>query len=151
MSVFIRKLGGFGFKGKNTTPVLPKKPTKAPCAVFVEKTTPNQAILYRLNGDYNPLHIDPSMAAMGGFDKPILHGMCFYGLMAKAVVSKFCDNDSTRVAAVQARFTSHVFPGDTIEFSLWKDGDRVIVSGATQERKLECILGVVELKPAAKL
>jgi acyl dehydratase len=100
MSVFIRKLGGFGFKGKNTTPVLPKKPTKTPCAVFVEKTVENQAILYRLNGDYNPLHIDPSMAAMGGFDKPILHGMCFYGLMAKAVVSKFLDNDSSRVGAV---------------------------------------------------
>lgn len=88
---------------------------------------------------------------MGGFDKPILHGMCTYGLMAKSVVSKFCDNDSSRVSAVQARFTSHVFPGETIEFSLWKEGDRVIVSGSTLERKIECILGVVELKPAAKL
>lgn len=151
MSVFIRKLGGFGFKGKNTTPVLPKKPTRQPDATFLEKTTPNQAILYRLNGDYNPLHIDPNMAAMGGFDKPILHGMCFYGLMAKAVVAKILDNDVTRVAAVQARFTSHVFPGDTIEYSLWKDGDRVFVSGQTLERKLECIVGVVELKPSSKL
>ncbi|EAS00575.1 MaoC-like domain protein (macronuclear) [Tetrahymena thermophila SB210] len=151
MNVFIRKLGGFGFKGNNSTPVLPKKPTRQPDATHLEKTTPNQAILYRLNGDYNPLHIDPSMAAMGGFDKPILHGMCFYGLMTKAVVVKFLDNDSSRVSTAQARFTSHVFPGETIEFQLWKDGDKVFVSGATVERKLECIVGVVELKPAAKL
>lgn len=91
------------------------------------------------------------MAEMGGFDRPILHGMCFYGLMAKAVVEKLLDNDVTRVGAVQARFTSHVFPGDTIEYSLWKDGDKVFVSGQTLERKLECIVGVVELKPSSKL
>ncbi|EGR29088.1 hypothetical protein IMG5_163190 [Ichthyophthirius multifiliis] len=150
MSLFIRQLGGFGYKGKNL-PQIPKKPTRQPCAVVQEKTRPNQALLYRLNGDYNPLHIDPNMASMGGFDKPILHGMCFYGLMTKAVLGKFCDDDVNLIQSVQARFTSHVFPGENLEFSLWKDGNKVFASGSTQERKIECIQGIIEIKEKAKL
>ena len=151
-SVFIRGIGGFNYKGlpqKN----LPAKPKRAADAVVEEKTTQNQAIIYRLSGDYNPLHIDPNMAAMGGFDKPILHGLCFYGLASKAVYEKYCLGNPNAIKAVQARFTSHVFPGDTIKYSLWKEGNVVVFSGSTVERGLECIVGVVELNetPAAKL
>ena len=152
LSIFIRGLGGFNYKGlpqKN----LPAKPKRSPDAVVDEKTVPNQAIIYRLSGDYNPLHIDPNMAAMGGFDKPILHGLCTYGLASKAVYQKYCVGNVNAIKAVQARFTSHVFPGETVRFSLWKEGNVVVVSGSTVERGLECIVGMVELNetPAAKL
>jgi len=96
MSLFIRGLGGFGYKGAKTTP-LPGKPAKQPDAVVVEKTVPNQAIIYRLSGDTNPLHIDPNMASMGGFDKPILHGLCFYGMSAKVVCQKFCEGNPDKI------------------------------------------------------
>jgi len=99
-SVFIRKLGGFGYKGKNVVPSIPKLPKTAPESHVEIKTDTNQAIVYRLSGDYNPLHIDPNMAAMGGFDKPILHGLCFYGLAAKAALSKYCDYDPTNFKSI---------------------------------------------------
>lgn len=143
-SVFIRGIGGFNYKGlpqKN----IPLKPKRAPDALVDEKTVPGQAILYRLSGDTNPLHIDPNMAAMGGFDKPILHGLCFYGLASKAVYEKYGDGNVNNIKAVQARFTSHVFPGETVRFSLWKEGNVVLFSGSTVERGLECIIGLVEL------
>ncbi len=151
-SVFIRGLGGFGYKGK-PTPSIPNKPSRAPCKTIDLKTERNQALLYRLAGDPNPLHADPNMAAMGGFDKPILHGLCFYGMAAKAVCQSFCDYDTNKLKLVQARFTSHVFPGETVRYSMWKEGNSVIVSGATVERGLECVVGVVELNevPKAKL
>jgi len=68
----------------------------------------------------NPLHIEPSMAAQGGFSRPILHGLCTYGLGAKAVVETCCDKDPHRISKVQARFTAHVFPGEKILFKMWK-------------------------------
>lgn len=151
-SVFIRGIGGFNYKGLPQK-TLPAKPKRAADAVVDEKTNPGQAILYRLNGDFNPLHIDPNMAAMGGFDKPILHGLCFYGLAAKAVYQKYCEGNVAAIKAVQARFTSHVFPGETVRFSLWKEGGVVVFSGSTVERGLECIVGAVEINetPGPKL
>lgn len=151
-SAFIRGIGGFNYKGlpqKN----LPAKPKRSADATVDEKTNPNQAIVYRLSGDYNPLHIDPNMAAMGGFDKPILHGLCFYGLASKAVYQTYGQGNVNSLKAVQARFTSHVFPGETVRFSLWKEGNVVVFSGSTVERGLECIVGAVELNetPSAKL
>jgi len=109
--------------------------------------------LYRLAGDINPLHADPNMAAMGGFDKPILHGLCTYGMGAKAIISSFCDYDVLRFKNYHGRFTSHVFPGETIRYSMWKNGNQVILSGSTVERGLECIVASCELleTPLAKL
>lgn len=151
-SVFIRGIGGFDYKGLPQK-ALPAKPKRAADATIDEKTTPGQAIIYRLSGDYNPLHIDPNMAAMGGFDRPILHGLCFYGLATKAVYQKYCVGNANMLKAVQARFTSHVFPGETVRFSLWKEGNVVVFSGSTVERGLECIVGAVELNetPLSKL
>lgn len=71
-------------------------PSRAPDSSVEYKTTPNQALYYRLNGDTNPLHADPSMAAMGGFDRPILHGLCFYGIAGRVILKEFCDNDTSK-------------------------------------------------------
>lgn len=148
-SLFIRGIGGFGSKGKPQK-ALPSKPTRKPDHTVEEKTVPNQALIYRLSGDTNPLHVDPNMAAMGNFEKPILHGLCFYAIAAKTVFQKYCDNNPDLIKAIQARFVSHVFPGETIKYSLWKEGDNVIFSGSTVERGLEVVQGVVELQTQPK-
>jgi acyl dehydratase len=152
MGLFIRGLGGFGFKGNSNT-TMPKIPERVADKIVEDKTVPNQAIFYRLAGDTNPLHIDPNMAAMGGFDKPILHGLCSYGISSKLVVQAFCEGDVNRLKSIQARFTSHVFPGETLVLSGWKDGNKVIFSAKTAERGKEVIQGVAELNdtPSAKL
>lgn len=87
-NLFIRGIGGFGHKGtiKNAFPSPPKR---QPDHVSTEKTTKNLAFLYRLNGDLNPLHVDPAMSEMGGFKVPILHGLCTYGITARAVYEKY--------------------------------------------------------------
>lgn len=152
MGLFVRGLGGFGYKGKSTGG-LPKIPERPADKVVEEKTVANQALFYRLAGDVNPLHADPNMASMGGFDKPILHGLCFYGISARSIVKAFCNGDTNQFKSIQARFTSHVFPGETLQVSGWKEGNKVIFSAKTAERGKEVIQGVVELNenPSAKL
>ena len=149
LSLFIRGLGGFGFKG-NPTPILPNLPKRQPDKILEDKTAPGQAILYRLSGDYNPLHIDPNMAAMGGFDKPILHGLCSYGIVSKLICQSWLDNNQNLIKSIHARFTSHVFPGETILVSTWKEGNLIIFSAQTAERKLECLRGVIEIRENIK-
>jgi len=149
LSIFIRGLGGFGFKGK-PSPALPNLPARQPCKVLEDKTLPGQAFIYRLSGDSNPLHVDPNMAAMGGFDKPILHGLCTYGIISKLICQHWLDNDQNKIKSIQARFTSYVFPGETLRVSTWKDGTSIIFSAQTVERKLEVTRGVLETKEAPK-
>lgn len=96
---FIRGLGGFGDKGV-LTDTIPAMPERQPDKVVVERTLPSQAILYRLSGDKNPLHISKDMAEMGGFDKPILHGLCTYGVGAKAVLREFCHYDVSQFKSI---------------------------------------------------
>ncbi|OAX41164.1 hydroxysteroid dehydrogenase [Rhizopogon vinicolor AM-OR11-026] len=133
VTVFIRGAGGFGGKrsgrdrGAATTPNT--APTRPPDAVVEEKTDPSQAALYRLSGDYNPLHIDPSFAAIGGFDQPILHGLCFMGIAGKHVLQSFGPYKDIKV-----RFSGVVFPGETLITEMWRTGDRVIFSTKTKER-----------------
>ena len=91
-SLFVRGIGGFGYKGTIKSSI-PKVPKRAPDFVSEEPTQKNQAFLYRLCNDRNPLHVDPQMSAMGGFETPILHGLCSYGFSARVIQEKFAKED----------------------------------------------------------
>ncbi|ORY74739.1 HotDog domain-containing protein [Leucosporidium creatinivorum] len=102
---------------------LSKPPTSAPTHVFTEKTSSEQAILYRLSGDYNPLHIDPSIGKALGFGGVILHGLCSYGHAARAILLSVADGDGSRLEYMSSRFTSPVIPGDELETTMWVSED----------------------------
>eukprot|EP00923_Selenidium_pygospionis_P056989 GHVN01099513.1.p1 GENE.GHVN01099513.1~~GHVN01099513.1.p1 ORF type:complete len:302 (+),score=47.69 GHVN01099513.1:183-1088(+) len=115
---FIRGLGGFGGpKDSATSHPTPKTP---PHKTHIVKTSPNQALLYRLSGDFNPLHIDPAMSALGGFPRPILHGLCTFGIAVHGVVKQMAENDATQLASVQGRFSKPVIPGDVVRVEMWR-------------------------------
>jgi len=125
-SVFVVGAGGFG--GKRTSDrakAAVPPPRRAPDAVAVDSTTRDQAALYRLSGDWNPLHIDPGFAAMGGFQAPILHGLCSFGFAARHVLRQFADNDPSRFKAIKVRFAKPVLPGQSLQTEMWRDGGRV--------------------------
>ena len=151
ISFFIRGIGGFGFAGKLNQIKMSKVPKTAPNFEVVEKTNPNQALIYRLSGDTNAIHIDPAAAEMGKLPRPILHGLCFYGISAKVVIQKLAENDCARLKTIRARFTNIVFPGETLVYSLWVKGNTVIFSAKTQERGKVVIVGEVLLTEAPKI
>jgi len=132
-TVFIRGSGGFGGKKKGNdrgpASALNAPPKRKPDAVMEEKTSPSQAALYRLSGDYNPLHILPEFAAIGGFDKPILHGLCSMGIAGKHVLVTFGEFKDIKV-----RFAGVVYPGETLVTEMWKEGDKVIFTTKVRER-----------------
>ena len=98
-------------------------PDRKPDGVVETPTLPQQALLYRLCGDKNPLHADPEFAKMGGFDKPIIHGLCSYGINCKAAVDAALGGDVDKVARYEARFRGVFFPGETMVTKLWNEGD----------------------------
>jgi acyl dehydratase len=129
---FIRGEGGFG--GESGPAPANIAPERAPDVIAESPTLPQQALIYRLSGDKNPLHVDPAFAAMGGFDTPILHGLCSYGIVCKAVVDHALDGDVTTVAGYEARFAGVLFPGETIVTSMWREGDKVLINAVCKER-----------------
>ena len=120
-SVFIRGEGGFG--GERTPTVKHEPPDRAADHEVTYATLPGQALLYRLCGDRNPLHSDPAFAAAGGFDRPILHGLCTYGFTGRALLHALCDSDPKRFGRMEGRFSRPVMPGDSLTVSMWLDDD----------------------------
>lgn len=132
-TVFIRGSGGFGGKrnGSDRGPASAANdpPKRQPDAIVEEKTSPSQAALYRLSGDLNPLHILPEFAAIGGFDKPILHGLCSFGIAGKHVLRTY-----GAYSDIKVRFAGVVYPGETLITQMWKEGNKVIFNVKVKER-----------------
>ena len=110
-------------------------------------TLPQQALLYRLCGDRNPLHSDSAFAAAAGFDRPILHGLCTYGIGCKAIVDNLLDSDVSQVASYGARFAGVVFPGETLQANIWKEDGKFIGVMTAPSRDIAVVLSGVELTP----
>ena len=125
MSAFIRGEGGWG---GDRGPSGPRNvaPDRQPDEVVSYNTRPDQALLYRLNGDRNPLHSDPQFAKLAGFDKPILHGLCTFGFTGRALLHAVCGSDPIRFKAIEGRFSQPVMPGETLDVKIWVDGNEAI-------------------------
>ena len=129
----LRGEGGFGGSPRRAEPPH-TLPETDPDHLFDTPTRPEQALLYRWNGDFNPLHLDPVAAGRAGFDRPILHGLCTFGFAAHALLAILCDYDSSRFGSMDGRFTSVVYPGETLRTEIWNDGSfrtRVVARDVT--------------------
>ena len=145
-SIFARGEGGFGGeRGPSTSASVPERSPDVEIGIPV---LPQQALLYRMCGDRNPLHSDPGFASAAGFPRPILHGLCTYGMTCKALVDTVLDGDAAAVGSYGARFAGVVFPGETIRASLWRDGDRYVGVVTAPARDDVTVLSDVELVPA---
>lgn len=121
-------------------------PKSKPFVVYEELTQPSQALLYRLSGDYNPLHSDPMIAQAAGFSRPILHGLGTLGFAVRAVIKNICNGDETAVKTIFGRFLLHVYPGETLITEMWSEGTRVIYQTKVKERSRAVLSGYVVLK-----
>jgi acyl dehydratase len=145
-SLFVVGEGGFGGDSGPRTPDS-SPPERHPDHVVERPILPQQALIYRLSGDKNPLHADPGFAAKAGFDKPILHGLCSYGIACRAAIDTVLDGDVARVAGYSARFAGVVFPGETLGVSLWREDDRVFLTAVSAERGTPVLSnGVLDLR-----
>ncbi|BDX30144.1 3-alpha,7-alpha,12-alpha-trihydroxy-5-beta-choles t-24-enoyl-CoA hydratase [Mycobacterium antarcticum] len=145
-SIYARGEGGFGGeRGPSTSSEPPNRPPDVELSI---PTLPQQALLYRLCGDRNPLHSDPAFASAAGFPKPILHGLCTYGIGAKALVDEFLDGDVARVGSYGARFAGVLFPGETLKASIWREDGALRAVLTAPDRDDAVVLSGVELKPA---
>jgi len=137
-SMFARGDGGFGGPTEGQ-PEPHQVPSRAADLSVDISTRPDQALLYRLNGDRNPLHADPEFASRAGFPRPILHGLCTYGVTCRAVLQHILDYDADQILSHQVRFSSPVFPGETITVDLWKDGKQISFEARVQSRNVTVI------------
>lgn len=137
-TAFVRGAGGFGGdRGPSGSVNVP--PNREPDKIITETVPVGQGLLYRLSGDWNPLHVDPSFAEAFGFEKPILHGMCTYGYCGRHVTKAFCNNDPRYIKSIKVRFAESVFPGETLETQMWKEGSKVIFETRIKDRNLMAI------------
>jgi len=142
-TTFARGEGGFG-GDRGPSGARNEPPARQPDAVVEMPTLEQQALVYRLSGDMNPLHADPDMAALGGYAKPILHGLRTFGHVGRAVLHAFCGSDPAKLKDFEVRFSGVVYPGETIITEMWQESPtRVIVQAKTKER------GEVALSSAA--
>ncbi|PNT65053.1 hypothetical protein BRADI_4g36920v3 [Brachypodium distachyon] len=153
-TIFLRGAGGFSASSQpysySTYPANQISrvsiPNSAPSAVYEDSTQQSQALLYRLSGDYNPLHSDPMIAQVAGFTRPILHGLCTLGFATRAVIKSFCNGDPSAVQNIFGRFLLHVYPGETLATEMWLDGQRVQYQTKVTERNRAVLSGYVLLK-----
>jgi acyl dehydratase len=131
-SLFLRGEGGFG--GESGPKAGNKPPDRDPDGVVERTSLPQQALLYRLSGDKNPLHADPDFAKMAGFETPITHGLCSYGVVCKAIVDEVLGGDVTKVARYQVRFAGVAFPGETYSIKYWREGDKILIAADSKQR-----------------
>jgi (3R)-3-hydroxyacyl-CoA dehydrogenase / 3a,7a,12a-trihydroxy-5b-cholest-24-enoyl-CoA hydratase / enoyl-CoA hydratase 2 len=133
ITMVVRGAGGWGGERGPSGDANPA-PERKPDASAEQRIDPQQALLYRLNGDWNPLHADPSFAKNFGFDRPILHGLCTFGYAARHAINAFADGDARLFKSIRARFADSVFPGETIVTEMWKEGDKILVRCKVKER-----------------
>ncbi|KAJ7957936.1 enoyl-CoA hydratase 2, peroxisomal [Quillaja saponaria] len=156
MTVYLRGAGGFSksshpfsYSNYPKNQVLAVKiPKTPPFAVFEDCTQPSQAcsaLLYRLSGDYNPLHSDPIIAKVAGFSKPILHGLCTLGFAVRAIIKCICRGDPIMIKSITGRFLLHVYPGETLITEMWLTDRRVIYQAKVKERNRTVLSGYVDL------
>ncbi|MEU1800324.1 MaoC/PaaZ C-terminal domain-containing protein [Streptomyces sp. NPDC019937] len=137
--IFVRGEGGFG--GERGPSERLETPDREPDRTVERAIREDQALLYRLSGDWNPLHADPGFAKLAGFEKPILHGLCSYGMVLKAVVDTELGGDVARVRSYTTRFAGVVYPGETLRIRMWRDEGRVQVTASAVERDDAPVLG----------
>ncbi len=131
MSAVLRGEGGFGGERGPTAKL--EAPSRAPDHAVSYQTGRDQALLYRLSGDRNPLHSDPAFAKLGGFDRPILHGLCSYGFTGRALLNTLCAGDPTRFKSMAGRFSKPVYPGDSLTISMWVEGTECVFQTRNQD------------------
>ncbi len=146
-SAFIRGEGGFG--GDRGPSDSWAKPDRDPDHRVTYETRPEQALVYRLSGDRNPLHADPKFAARGGFDRPILHGLCTYGVTGRALLHAVCGSDPARFLGMSGRFSRPVFPGDSLVVSIWLEAGEALFQTATENGAVVIDRGRMRYTPEA--
>lgn len=142
-SIFAKGEGGFG--GERGPSTKTELPDRAPDFEVTTATMPQQALLYRMSGDRNPLHSDPEFARAAGFPNPILHGLCSYGVVCKAATDEVLDSDAGRVTGFRARFAGVLYPGETIRTRIWRGDGELVISATAVERDDAPVLGDVVL------
>lgn len=148
---FLRGDGGFSAPHGRSDPApqpLPALPERASDLEVSYATRPEAALIYRLSGDVNPLHADPDVAARAGFERPILHGLCTYGMAARAVIERVLGHDAARLKRLAVRFTAPVWPGETVRYELWHDGPTRLRLRASVDARRAVVLnnGIVEVE-----
>ncbi|NNN14488.1 MAG: enoyl-CoA hydratase [Acidimicrobiaceae bacterium] len=144
-SAFIRGEGGFG--GERGGPIKAVElPPRDPDLVITYETAFDQALIYRLSGDRNPLHSDPGFAELAGFERPILHGLCTYGFTARALLNEVCDGDVGRFGLISGRFVSPVYPGDLLSVSIWEESEGALFRTETQGGEIVLDMGVFRFR-----